>query len=168
MITPNAKRSGVLIQEFIDEVLVYNLETDKVYCLNHSITAVFNSCNGVSNLDEIRALVSKELKTEVSTEFVLLSLNQLAESGLLEDSSEVVSFLTTSNLSRRELIRKAGLATMIALPVISLLVAPEASNAASCTSFGNYFSACNIPAGQCCTPPYNCSSATGPGTCTYV
>jgi hypothetical protein len=60
---------------------------------------------------------------------VWLALDQLKKEKLIANGAEVVSKF--DGMSRREVIRKVGLGTMIALPVVASLVAPTAANAQS-------------------------------------
>jgi hypothetical protein len=58
-----------------------------------------------------------------------LALNDLKKNGLVEyDADKVNEF---GGLSRREMIRKVGLASMVALPAIMSIVAPMAVHAQS-------------------------------------
>jgi hypothetical protein len=65
----------------------------------------------------------------VPEEVVWLALDQLKKENLLENGGEIPTKF--SGMSRREVIRKVGLATAIALPVIAGLVAPTAAQAQS-------------------------------------
>ena len=94
-------------------------------------------------------------KTKFSDDLIFLALDQLKKDRLIDDVSFPQSF---SRLSRREAIRKVGLASMIALPIVSSLVAPPASHAASC-----------VPAGSPCTTGADCCSGICQmnGTCLW-
>jgi hypothetical protein len=79
----------------------------------------------------------------VPEEFVWLALEQLGGDGLLE--ARVRRPPALAGLSRRELIRRVGLAA-VALPAVASIVAPTPADAASCLPQG---AACNETA-QCC------------------
>ena len=149
---PRARKSGLVVQEVPDEVLVYDLETNKAHCLNKTAAMVWNSCDGNTSISEISNILSRQTKSEVSEDLVWLAIDQLNETNLLEN--EVRSKL--AGLSRREAIRRIGLASVVVLPVIASLVAPQSAMAnISCT--------CTVFAG---TPPTdNCASLGCPGTC---
>ncbi len=138
---PIARKNGLVVQEVPDEVLVYDLETNKAHCLNQSAAMIWRSCDGKNSVSEIATLVEEQAGNKVTEDFVWLAIDQLSENNLLEKQ-------LTPNFpgqSRREVIKKIGLATMVAIPVIASLVAPQSALAAnSC--------ACNNP-GQCGNPP---------------
>jgi hypothetical protein len=155
---PIARKSGLVVQEVPDEVLVYDLETNKAHCLNRSAAMVWRSCDGKNTVSEIAQLVEAQAGGTVTEDFVWLAIDQLSENKLLESEVEI-SF---AGRSRREAIKKIGLASMIAVPVIASLVAPQSAlAAASC--------ACNTPASCGNTPNAGCPSTTncnGAGLCT--
>ena len=157
---PIARKSGLVVQEVPDEVLVYDLESNKAHCLNQSAALIWRSCDGNNSVSEIAKLVEAQAGGKVTEDFVWLAIDQLSENNLLE--KQIAS--TFAGQSRREVIKKIGLASMVAIPVIASLVAPQSALAAqSCN--------CNNP-GQCGTPPnLGCPSTTncnGVGLCAPV
>ena len=138
---PIARKNGLVVQEVPDEVLVYDLESNKAHCLNQSAAMIWRSCDGNNSVSDIAKLVEAQAGGKVTEDFVWLAIDQLSENNLLEQKV-VTSF---QGQSRREAIKKIGLASMVAIPVIASLVAPQSALAAqSCN--------CNNP-GQCATPP---------------
>lgn len=142
---PTARTNGLVVQEVPDEVLVYDLETNKAHCLNQSAALVWKSCDGKRSVTEIAKLVETEVGKSVSDDFVWLAIDQLNENNLL--AQEVKS--NFAGQSRREVIKKIGLASMIGLPIIASLVAPQSVMAVT---------SCN-----CLNPP-DCSAQTCPST----
>lgn len=141
-------RRNLLVQELHDEVLIYDTITNKSYCLNSTAKIVFNACDGETTV--------KDLKFHLPEDVIYLSLDELKRNNLIAD--EYISPL--AGMSRREIIKKVGLATMIALPVVSTLVAPTSANAAS----GGLplYATCSAPA-QCSTG--SCLSGNGTSRC---
>jgi hypothetical protein len=154
---PIARKSGLVVQEVPDEVLVYDLESNKAHCLNQSAAIVWKSCDGNNSVSEIAKLVESQAGGKVTEDFVWLAIDQLSENNLLE--KQIPS--SFEGTSRREVIKKIGLASMVAIPVIASLVAPQSAlAAASC--------ACNTPASCGNTPNAGCPSTTncnGAGLC---
>ena len=152
---PIARKSGLVVQEVPDEVLVYDLESNKAHCLNQSAALVWSSCEGNNSVSEIAKIVESQAGGKVTDDFVWLAIDQLSENNLLE--KQVSSAF--AGTSRREVIKKIGLASMIAVPVIASLVAPQSAlAAASC--------ACVNP--RNCNNRVECLSQTncnGAGTC---
>ena len=114
-------RTDLLVRDLQDEILIYDLRNDKSYCLNSTAGIVFNACDGKNTLEDLKK------RTNLTEDIIRLSLDDLRKQNLIE-AGDVSSF---TGMSRREAIRRAGLATMIALPVISALVAPHPAHAAS-------------------------------------
>lgn len=147
---PKARKSGLVVQEVPDEVLVYDLDSNKAHCLNQSAAIVWKSCDGATSISDIAKLVEAEAGGTVSEDFVWLAIDQLNESDLLETSIRS-SF---AGESRREVIKKIGLATMVGLPIIASLVAPQSAMAAV---------SCNCTSDPICTMQPGCGTMCGGG-----
>jgi len=127
MQVPEARKTGLVIQEFQDEVLVYDLNSHKAHCLNQTAMLVWNSCNGKNNISEIAELLEEHFGQRVDEEVVSLAIDQLLEKDLL--LGKVGSGM--KERSRREWIKRIGLATAVALPQVASLVAPTSVMASS-------------------------------------
>jgi len=144
---PVARKSGLVVQEMPDEVLVYDLNTNKAHCLNQTAAKVWMASDGKTSVSQIAANLGKGGNEDL----VWLAIDQLNETNLLE--SKVAS--PFGNQSRRDVIKKIGLASLVALPVIASLVAPQNALAAqSCNCVNN--ANCNS---QPC-PTHCCSSVS--------
>lgn len=149
---PNCRKANIVVQDLETEVLIYDLTINKAFCLNQTSALVYQLSDGTRTVSEISELMSKKLKTLVSEDLVWLSIDGLKKENLLENADEVP--LHFEGLPRREVIRKIGLGSIIALPVIASVIAPSSVLAQSCILAGN-------PApGTILT----CRSA-GPGSC---
>lgn len=147
---PIARKSGLVVQDVPDEVLVYDLESNKAHCLNQSAAMIWRSCDGNNSVSEIAKLVEAQAGGKVTEDFVWLAIDQLSENNLLE--KEIAS--TFAGQSRREVIKKIGLASMVAIPVIASLVAPQSALAAqscACNNNANCQSQTGCPAATCNT-----------------
>lgn len=150
---PSARTKGLVVQEVPNEVLVYDLETDKAHCLNETAAAVWRACDGNRSVREIADSVGLTLGKEVSDDLVWLAIDQLNEHGLLQRN------VTTkfNGQSRREALKKIGIASMVALPIIASLAAPKSVLAST---------SCTCPAGPGGSGNFQCTSQTGCGaTC---
>jgi len=144
---PTARKTGLVVQEMPDELLVYDTENNKAHCLNRTAAFVFKSCDGGKSAADIASLYSLESGNKMSEDMVWLAIDQLNENDLLEQ--QVKSLF--AGQSRRDVIKKIGFASVVALPVIASLVAPKnAIAAASC--------ACANPAA--CITQTTCASQT--------
>lgn len=120
---PISRRGNIVIQEIGGEVLIYDLTKDKVYCLNETSAMIWNICDGKKSVSEI----AKSLNS--SEDIVWLALDQLRDEKLIEDYQGSERYF--NGLSRRQIIKKVGLASMVVLPLVTSIVAPKAVNAQS-------------------------------------
>jgi len=119
---PLARTDELVVQKTDNEHLIYDLRTNKAICLNQTAALVWRHCDGKHSVSDIAKELEKKLGLEVSEDLVLLAINQLANEGLLLAGGELPERLR--GVSRREVIRKVGLASMVALPIVSAIVAP--------------------------------------------
>lgn len=118
---PQAKTENIVIQKLDKETLIYDLIHNRAFCLNETAANVFNACDGMKTFDDLKR------QYDYSDELIDFSLNELSKKNLLKDVYES----QFGNFSRREIIKRIGLGTVAALPVIASLIAPSAINAAS-------------------------------------
>lgn len=153
-IEPLARRDNLVVQEMPEEVLVYDLDRHKAHCLNRTAALVWQHCDGRNDVSDIARLMQNELKAPVDDALVFLALDQLGKDHLLEKRVELP---TEVRISRRELMRKVGLATAVALPIIVSIVAPTPAHAVTCIASGQPCSATVV----CCSTLSTC----GVGNC---
>ena len=132
---PKARAHKLIVQQHNDETLVYDLSSNKAFCLNETSMTVWQLSDGQRSVEQIATEMSKTLKTIVSEELVLLAIEQLNENHLLEDGYKPNEVF--AGLSRRDVIKKVGFASLVALPIVSSLVAPTAAQAQSCLPTSN-------------------------------
>ncbi len=148
-ITPKARKESLVVQELDNEILIFDLESNKAVCLNETSALIWQACDGNNDVSEISKLVGKQLNSSVNDDFVWLAIDQLKKENLIENKDEVT--VDFEGMSRREVIRKVGLASVIALPVVTGLVAPPAVAASSVC--GRVV--CQTPM-DCTTQPLGC------------
>lgn len=120
---PKAKTENFVVQDLNDGILIYNLANNKAFSLNQTSAIIYQSCDGKTTIEELKT------KSGFTEDLVHLTLAELNKMGFVEMPSDYVSSL--DGMSRREAVKKVGLATMIALPIITSVTAPSAANAAS-------------------------------------
>lgn len=150
---PIARKDDLVIQEMGGEILVYDLRTNKAICLNQTSALVWQNCDGKKDAVEIAKNIEKKLGSDVDEDFVWLAVNLLEKENLLDKTGFIDKF---NGLSRREVIKKIGLTSMIALPLVSTIIAPMAVHAVSCIPNN---ATCTLSA-QCCS---NCCKDVGGG-----
>ena len=143
---PLARTHGLVVRELPEEVLVYDLDTHKALCLNRTAALVWKCCDGQSGVESILRALRAELQAPVTEEVVWLALERLSRDRLLTE--RVRRPATLAGVSRREVLKKIGLAAAVTLPVVTAIVAPTTAQAASCVPTGG---ACTASA-QCCPP----------------
>jgi len=151
---PDARRQGLLVQEMSDEVLVYDRERNKAHCLNRTAALVWNRCDGNRSVAQIATAISQEINAPVDEDLVWLGVEQLSKAHLLREQAGISG--VSSGLSRREVIRRIGVTAAIALPAVTSIVAPTASQAANCRTAGQ---SCTTGA-QCCSTICNVNVCT--------
>jgi hypothetical protein len=142
----------LIIEELDDEVLVYDLKRDRASCLNRTAALVWRNCDGRSSVKRIARRLEADLQATVSEELVWLALKQLSRHDLLE--GETVLPPHHLSLSRRALMRRAGAAAMVAIPLITSLIAPTPALAGTC-----------LPTGSPCSTSAECCSGLCAVTC---
>jgi len=160
---PIARKEGLVIQEMPDEVLVFDMETNKAHCLNETAAFVWKACDGNNSVAEITKLFGNQSGKPVDENLVWLAIDQLNENNLLAEELKA----NFNGQSRREVIKKIGLAAVIALPIVSSLVAPTAAFAVSCS--GTVANCSAAPGGGVCNDCTPCSGGAGrccSGACT--
>ena len=150
---PKARTSGLIVKELPDETLVYDLETDKAHCLNRTATWVWNNCDGKKTVKDLSASLAREMNGEPDESLIWLALDQLERFNLMVVSPTLPVEL--SGISRRQWVRKIGVAALT-LPMIVSIVTPVAAQAASCGQV------CGNP-NDCLSNPVGCRNCVNPG-----
>jgi hypothetical protein len=135
----NIQGDRITVQDVETETLIYDVRSHKAWCLNRSSASIWRLCDGQHTVAQIAALAAVNLGSPVSEDLVLLTLEELREKDLLEPQTAVLlpaGFLP-QDLSRRQMIGRAGLAAAALLPVIAALTAPPASAQSGSTGTGD-------------------------------
>jgi hypothetical protein len=133
-------------------VLVYDLDTNKAHCLNKTAATVWQACNGTNSISDIATIVG----SGASDELVWLAIDQLNENNLLETKIKA----DFAGQSRRDVLKKIGLAAVIALPIVASLVAPKsamASVSCGCTATSQCPARTGCPSTICCNADLICA-----------
>lgn len=133
---PQSRTDGILTQTLGAEVLVYDLDREKVLCLSESTALVWHQCDGTRSVGEIRQALAAETGKPVSEDMVWMALRELKSENLLALGE---SFETPfDGMTRRDMVRRVGLAALGA-PLIFQVAAPSAAHAQSenCGPVGN-------------------------------
>lgn len=150
---PKARSEGIVSQDLDKEVLIYDRKTNKSFHLNETSSIVYQACDGKTSFQDLQA------RHQLSDDVIFMALDQLCNENLIV--SEVDYASPFEAMTRREVIKKVGFASMVVLPVISVLVVPTSVNASStCLTDGQ--SDCRVT--PCC-PGLLCAGGFPTGTC---
>lgn len=150
---PEARREGLVVQELSGEVLVYDRDRNKAHCLNSTAALVWQHCDGKTPVSQIALAIGREVNAPVDESVIWLGVDELSKTHLLRDRGTLPK--DTSRLTRRDVMKRIGVAAAVALPVVTSIMAPTAAHAANCR-----------PSGQSCTSSVQCcSSICNAGTC---
>lgn len=127
--TPLARREELVVQEMTDEVLVYDLKSNKAHCLNPTAAFVWDHCDGQTGAAEIALLMEKEWNKPITEDVVWLALQQLEKAKLLQ--GQLVRPKGETRVSRRAVMRTLGLGAAATLPLVVSLIAPSAAMAST-------------------------------------
>ena len=158
---PRARRDDLVVKEMPDEVLIYDLQSDKAHCLNRTAALVWNYCDGRTTVATMAGRLKQELDIAVDERVVWLALDQLSKKNLLDE--EILPPASMAGINRRHMMRAMGLAAVVAVPMVISIVAPVPAQAGSlggtgdpcCTGAQCASGLCN-GAGTGCNPPGTC------------
>jgi hypothetical protein len=142
---PRARADELIVRELPDEVLVYDLARDKAHCLNKTAAHVWRHCDGRTSVSELARLLSSNADAPVDEQVVWLALKQLSRDHLLIADATPPPHL--SGLNRRQMMRVLGRAAVVALPLVTTIIAPTPAQASYA-----------LPSGACCDQGEQCQS----------
>lgn len=146
---PLAINGNIVEQELKGELLIYDLKRHQAFGLNKTMAYIWKKCDGAHSVRDISEAMAAETKTPVVEDLIWLAIDELEQNRLLEFNAPK----KTSYVTRREVIRRVGLMTTVTLPVLSILIAPKSSAAAS--GGRGLDVACNDNV-RSCAPNLNC------------
>jgi len=155
---PKMRKQNLIIDELPDEVLVYDLDRHKAHCLNHTAALVWRRCDGKTGPKEIARRVQSELDQPFNEDMVWLAVRQLNQIHLLAEPVGLPPKL--AGMSRRRMMRTLGIAAVVAVPLVTSIVAPTAAEAATCIAKG-----LTCPGTMPCCGGCNCNNGTCKGNC---
>jgi len=149
-----------------DELLIYDLKTDKAHSLNSAAALVYRLADGTLDVAGLASHVAIQLDVSPAEGRALteLALEQLSHRGLLVEGVERAQ--GEARMSRRKLLQSLAVAA-VALPVVVSLSAPWPVAANSCVKQGGKcFAASNngngaTTQGLLCCDGLTCTGATG-------
>ena len=127
MVFPKAREDKIVVQEISDELVIYDLQRDRVHTLNPTAAFVWQHCDGKTSTSELASKLQDRFDTPHADDLLWLGLDRLEKANLLE--SEVTSAVNVK-ITRRQVLQKIGV-SVVMLPVVASIVAPTAQAASS-------------------------------------
>jgi len=151
--TPIARRSGIVVKKMDNDVLIYDTEHHQAHCLNENAALIWEHCDDKRTVQDLCGLLNadKDTSRHQKEQIIWIALIQLEKVGLLDEP--IARPETVKGMTRRQLIKAAGIAALIAIPVVSTMMAPTAAQASTCSA-----------SGQSCTSSAECCSGLCDGT----
>jgi hypothetical protein len=117
----------LVLEELQDELMIYDPERHKAFCLNQSASFVWKHIDGNRTVAEITDLMGQHFGKRVPEEVVWFALDVLAKDGLL-----AAPIPSRASLTRRTLLQKFSVGAAAAVPVVTVLfVSPVRAHASS-------------------------------------
>ena len=142
---PATRKDGLTISTLDDEILVYDPEGHRASCLNSFAAEVLALCDGQRSASDI----TRDLPLEdVDERLVWLALADLQNAELLQDRV-VIPFNANGRTNRRDLLRRIGVGSAVAIPVVAGIILPPTAAHAShgpCHEIGD-----ECIEGDCCS-----------------
>ena len=157
---PRARTHRLVTRDLGDEILVYDLERHKAYCLNRVARQVFRHCDGETTIQDMAVRIGDALGMPVDEQSVRLGLLRLEKAHLLEHPVGL-----TSRASRREALRSLGRAAAVVVPLVTAITVPTSAQAQAtgvCPTLGAMCRStadCGNPAKCKCNPEGTCGPA---------
>ena len=146
---PLSRKEDIVVQELDGEVLIYDLRANKAFCLNETSALIWQACDGDKDVPQLADFVANRLNLKANEDLVWLALDQLKKEKLIDNMPAADGRF--AGMSRREVIKKVAVGSMIAIPIVSGLVAPPAYAAGSvCGNTCVCNGAANYPPGHTC------------------
>ena len=123
-IRPRARTKRLVTRDLGDELLVYDLDRHKAYCLNRIAMQVFRHCDGKTTISEMARRIGDDVSMPISEDVVRLGLARLEKTHLLDDAVTQV-FRT----SRREILSTLGKAAVVVMPLVTAIAVPTSAQA---------------------------------------
>jgi len=144
-------RKGLLRHPFVDQVLVYDTQQDRIHLMDKTTAEVVSSLEKGDTADVIAARLNLETGTDNGSALLALALDELAQAELTEGPEGAAGLMP--EITRRQMLGKfVGLGAAVLIPAIVSL-SPNTASAVS-----------GFQCGSACTQTAQCPGTTRP-TC---
>jgi len=155
---PKARQLRLIVRELPDELLIYDLDRDAAFCLNRFSREVWRRCDGENTTERIAQSLEKTFGS-IDENLVWLAIEQLAQHNLLERRPDRPHGV--ARMTRREAVRRIGIGSAIAIPLVTSIISPAPTQAASCSAACHPCNAnSDCCSGVCINNPPGCQAGT--------
>ncbi len=131
MYKPKTRSTQILVEELVDELLVYDVEANQVRLFERPCRSSLTLCDGERTVSEIARALNTDLDPEAAETLVWTALDQFAEKHLLEEvEDQPLEELKPEGMTRRQMLLRLSLVVGL-LPLVDSIVSPEAALAQS-------------------------------------
>ena len=74
---PNTRNESIVVQELEKEILIYDFQINKAYCLNETLSIIFKHCNGKTSFEELN------YQYKFTDDLIYLALRELQQKNLI-------------------------------------------------------------------------------------
>jgi hypothetical protein len=117
---PKARSADLVIQTVGNETLVYDLRSKEACCLNETAALIWNKCSGDLSVDDIAMSFANQESGPTARRMTQIAISQLSERKLLFEPAPAIFH----SIDRRQMLKRIGAVSAIAVPIISSIVAP--------------------------------------------
>jgi hypothetical protein len=128
---PKRRREALVVHELPEEVLVYDLDRHKAFCLSKNIAWIWQHCTGRRTPEQIAHDLGARIGAPVGEDVMGVALHRLSKAHLLREPTGPPGGSTKS--SRRDVLRQAARLGGLTILAIS---APTVGQAATCRPLG--------------------------------
>jgi len=143
---PKARNRDLLIEDVGDELLIFDIGSNRAHCLNGSAAAIWQHCDGTRSIATLAEHLFPGLEPTDGQRLIGVGVARLRRRRLVENSTTDASV----DLSKRHMVKKMAIlaaAAGFAAPIVSSVLAPTPAHAFTCLGRG-------MPCmanGQCCS-----------------
>ena len=107
--SPTVRKTDLVVQRSRRELLLYDLKSNKAFCMNDTSATIWGLCDGKRNFKSIAKKASNTFGNKCSEEAVRFTVHEIRDQDLISNPANRNTQL--DKFSRRELIRKIGFGT---------------------------------------------------------
>lgn len=124
--------NSLVLEELPNELMVYDPERKKAFCLNETAAFVWRHADGKTSVAEIARLLGAHLDRPINEQVVWYALETLSKDDLLSAETGLPQILP--GVTRRALLQRLGLGAAVSVPLVTaMMVAPAKAHASSWT-----------------------------------